>query len=209
MKWISDCPIAQYKHTPTHGPTRFLKSAVSSLVKTENLRNAEPRSGSSLYTQFSPNFSRAWVYCSSFSTWAGNTHTYTHKQTHTYRSALTENGNQPEQSYQCNDDGTRNKGGGRRCKNTRDVKDTCFPIMSQLFICQTHTHTHRQVYSWSRISSCLRRRDIHHVIKGESWKVTESPAADSLTSDKSNLNPQITTDAITESDDKVPETTSK
>lgn len=50
--------------------TRFLKRAVSSLVNTENLRKAEPRSGSSRYTQFSPNFSRAWVYCSSFSTWA-------------------------------------------------------------------------------------------------------------------------------------------
>lgn len=63
-------------NTDVHRLTRFLKSAVSSLVKTENLRNAEPRSGSSLYTQFSPNFSRAWVYCSSFSTWAGNKSTH-------------------------------------------------------------------------------------------------------------------------------------
>lgn len=76
---------------PTHAPTqagqrltRFLKSAVSSLVKTENLRKAEPRSGSSLHTQFSPNFSRAWVYCSSFSTWAEK-HTQISRDTETNR----------------------------------------------------------------------------------------------------------------------------
>lgn len=37
--------------------TRFLKSADSSLVKTANLRKADPTSASSLQTQLSPNFS--------------------------------------------------------------------------------------------------------------------------------------------------------
>lgn len=60
--------------------TKFLKSPVSSLVKTAKLRNADPTSGLSLFKHTSPSFSRAWVYWSSFSTWAivKYTHTYTH-----------------------------------------------------------------------------------------------------------------------------------
>lgn len=38
--------------------TRFLKSAISSLVKRENCRKAEPTWTWSLPTRFSPNFSR-------------------------------------------------------------------------------------------------------------------------------------------------------
>lgn len=63
---FTHCPIAACIMTLT----RFLKSAVNSFVNTENFRNALPKSGSSLQTQLPPNFSRAWVYCSSFSTWA-------------------------------------------------------------------------------------------------------------------------------------------
>lgn len=60
-------------HTHTQGTlTRFLNRAVNSLVNTENFRNALPKSGSSLHTQLPPNFSRAWVYCSSFSTCAAS-----------------------------------------------------------------------------------------------------------------------------------------
>lgn len=99
---------------------------------------------------------------------------------------------------------------GGMCKNMKDVRRHLLPRHDSAFhLSNRHTHTHtdnpqRQVYRWSWISSRLRRRDIHHVIKGESCKVSESPAADFLTSDKSNLNHQISTDAIAELDDKAP-----
>ncbi len=38
--------------------TRFLRSAANSLVTTENLRNAAPKSGSALVNELDPSFSK-------------------------------------------------------------------------------------------------------------------------------------------------------
>ena len=56
----------------------------------------------------------------------------------------------------------------------------------------------------SRISSCLSCRDIHHVIKREKLKASESLPANLITSNKSNLSLEISTDAMGEQDYKAP-----
>lgn len=79
---------------------------------------------------------------------------------------------------------------------------------------QTKTHTQIkkqpdtgsqmwQIYRWSWISSCLSRRDIHHVIKRGKLRAFETLPADLLTSDKSNLSLQISTDATVKLSDKM------
>lgn len=61
-----------------HLLTRFLKSAVTSLVNTARLRKPVDTSLLSWVRWLFPKFSRTSMYCSLFSTWAGEKKTHTH-----------------------------------------------------------------------------------------------------------------------------------
>lgn len=63
-----------------HLLTRFLKSAVTSLVNTARLRKPVDTSLLSWVRWLFPKFSRISMYCSLFSTWAGKKTTHTHRQ---------------------------------------------------------------------------------------------------------------------------------